>query len=109
MKNNYIAVDEAEKVYLPELETANGSINLTLKKETFKEVKQLRVLPGFAKAKAGDEGFFITPRNIEMNGDLLVRFSEHPDAHHQYEAPIMSCLGVRTPEVCALVRIERNY
>lgn len=109
MKNNYIAVDEAEKVYLPELETANGSIYLTFKKETFKEVKQFRVLPGFAKAKAGDEGFFITPRNIEMNGDLLVRFSEHPDAHHQYEAPIMSCFGVRTPEVSALVRIERNY
>ena len=109
MKNNYIAVDEAGKVYLPELETANGSIYLTFKKETFKEVKQLRVLPGFAKAKAGDEGFFITPRNIEMNGDLLVRFSEHPDAHHQYEAPIMSCFGVRTPEVSALVRIERNY
>ena len=109
MKNNYIAVDEAGKVYLPELETANGSICLTFKKETFKEAKQLRVLPGFAKAKAGDEGFFITPRNIEMNGDLLVRFSEHPDAHHQYEAPIMSCFGVRTPEVSALVRIERNY
>lgn len=105
----FTAVDENGREYLFASARKDNIISLTLKKETIKDVKKLHVLPKLAKAKAGDNGFFITPRNLEMNGDLLVRFEDKADAHYEYGLPVMSCYGVKTPEVCALVRIERNY
>ena len=105
----FTAIDENGKTYLFESVEKENLISLTLKKETFQDVKKLRVLPELAKAKAGDDGFFITPRNISHRGDLLVRFVPRADAHYAYDLPIMSCYGVKTPDVCLLVRIERNY
>lgn len=107
--NRYIAIDDTGKEHLFHASKKGDVISLTLKKETFKNVKRLRVLPNFAKAHVGDAGFFITPRNVEMKGDLLVQFVPRENARYEYGAPIMSCYGVKTPDACALVRIERNY
>lgn len=108
IKNLY-ALDELGKRHIPQVEDRDGMILLTFKKETLREVKQLHMLPALATARAGEAGFFITPRNIEMNGDLLLRFQTHEDAHYVYDAPIMSCYGIKTPRACMLVRIRRDY
>lgn len=107
--HRFTAMDETGKEYQFHAEQKCGIIALTLKKETFRDAKQLRLLPELAKANAGDAGFFITPRSVEMNGDLLVRFLPRENARYEYGAPIMSCYGVKTPEICVLVRIQRNY
>ena len=109
VKQYFTAVDDKGKVHIPHIEERSGSYFLTFNKETLKDVQKLRVLPMLAKAKAGSEGFFITPRNIEMSGDLLVKFVPREDTCYSYNLPIMSCYGIQTAEVCALVRIERNY
>ncbi len=109
VKQYFTAVDDKGKVHIPHIEERCGSYFLTFNKETLKDVQKLRVLPMLAKAKAGSEGFFITPRNISMSGDLLVKFVSKEDASYEYDLPIMSCYGIKTAEVCALVRIERNY
>lgn len=106
---NFTAIDEKGNILKPLQEERGGSIRLTFQKETLQDVKQLRLLPGFAQAKSGDEGFFITPRNIGMSGDLLVPFVPREDTLYSYDLPIMSCYGVKTAEVSALVRIARNY
>ena len=109
LKQYFTAVDDKGKVHIPHIEERCGSYFLTFNKETLKDVQKLRVLPTLARAQAGSEGFFITPRNIEMSGDLLVKFVPREDTCYSYNLPIMSCYGIKTAEVCALVRIERNY
>lgn len=109
IKQYFTAIDDQGKVHIPQIEAQDNGFVLTFHKETLENVKQLRMLPELAKAKAGDPGFLITPRNIEMSGDLLVRFVPSEDLHYSYGLPIMSCYGVKTPEVTALVRIRRDY
>ena len=109
VKQYFTAIDDKGKVHIPCVEERSGSYYLTFHKETLEGVQKLRVLPMLAKAAAGSEGFFITPRNIEMSGDLLVKFVPREDTCYSYNLPIMSCYGIKTAEVCALVRIERNY
>lgn len=108
-KRLFTAVDETGKISIPEIVEKDGIIHLTFKKETFRDAKQLHVLPQLARAKAGDEGFFITSRNANIFQDPLVFFHERPDAQFSYGNPIMSCYGIKTPELCALVRVERTY
>lgn len=108
-KQYFTAVDGAGNVHIPHIEEKNGRYLLTFFKETLEGVQTLHLLPLLAKAKVGDEGFFVTPRNIGMSGDLLVRFVPKEDMCYAYDRPIMSCYGIQTAEVSALVRIERNY
>ncbi len=103
------AVDNTGKIHIPTMEKIKEGYLLTFKKEMLQGVQTLRLLPELAKANVGDEGFFIMPRNIEMSGDLMVRFLPREDTVYKYEAPIMSCYGFKTKEGAALVRIERNY
>ena len=109
LKQYFTAKEDQGKIHSPCIEERGGSYFLTFHKETLAGVRKLRVLPMLAKAKAGTEGFFITPRNIEMSGDLLVKFVPREDTCYSYNLPIMSCYGIKTAEVAALVRIERNY
>ena len=109
LKQYFTAIDDQGKIHSPCIEERGGSYFLTFHKETLAGVRKLRVLPMLAKAESGTEGFFITPRNIEMSGDLLVKFVPREDTCYSYNLPIMSCYGIKTAEVCALVRIERNY
>lgn len=104
------AVDDKGTKYQFQQEWSGNVVKLTLKKETFEKVEKLYILPEFAKAKAGEEGFHVIPRNIALDGDLMVKFEDREDMSFQtQEFPIMSCYCVKTPEVCALIRIERNY
>lgn len=109
IKQYFTAIDDQGKVHIPAIEERSGSYFLTFHKETLENVQQLRVLPMLARAAVGTEGFFLTPRNISMNADLLVRFVPREDTSYTYDLAIMSCYGVKTAQVTALVRIERNY
>ena len=109
VKQYFTAIDEKGGVHIPHIEERGGSYFLTFQKETLQNVQKLRMLPMLAQAKTGSDGFFLTPRNITMNGDLLVRFVPREDTSYTYDLSVMSCYAVKTPEVSALVRIERNY
>ncbi len=109
VKQYFTAIDEKGEVHIPHIEERGGSYFLTFQKETLQNVQKLRMLPMLAQAKTGSDGFFLTPRNITMNGDLLVRFVPREDTSYTYDLSVMSCYAVKTPEVSALVRIERNY
>ena len=91
LKQYFTAIDDQGKIHSPCIEERGGSYFLTFHKETLAGVRKLRVLPMLAKA--GTEGFFITPRNIEMSGDLLVKFVPREDTCYSYNLPIMSCYG----------------
>ena len=108
-KRYFTAIDDKGKVHIPRIEERGDSFLLIFNKETLEGIQKLRVLPMLANAKAGSDGFFITPRNINMSGDLLVRFFPQEDTSYEYGRPIMSCYGVKTEDTSALVRIERNY
>ena len=108
-KRYFTAIDDKGKVHIPRIEERGDSFLLIFNKETLEGIQKLRVLPMLANAKAGSDGFFITPRNIHMSGDLLVRFFPQEDTSYEYGRPIMSCYGVKTEDTSALVRIERNY
>ncbi|MBQ2757088.1 MAG: hypothetical protein IJF31_01260 [Clostridia bacterium] len=86
-----------------------GGYLLTLKREMLQGVKQLRALPALSAANAGDEGYWLLPRNISMSGDILTRFLPREDLVYTYSRPIMSCYGIKKTETCCLVRVERNY
>ncbi len=106
---NFHAVDEKGSVY-PFLAVRNNNrISLTLKKEFFKNVKTLRALGSFTEAKAGDVGYYVQPRNINMMGDFLTFFKEREDTTYTFGRPVLSLFGIKKPGLCALVRIERNY
>ena len=105
----YTAFDETGRTYHFEVTGDNKHVFLTLRKEAFAQAKQLWLLPEIGHANAGDKGWFVMPRNIQMNGDFLVEFRPREDAFYNYDRPIMSLYCVKRPGLAALVRIERNY
>lgn len=105
----YHAVDEAGRVYDFDVLERENSILLTLKKQTIEEVSKLWLLPELGSARAGEEGYFILPRNISMVGDIQIFFTEREDVSYTYDRPILSAYGIKRADFCALVRIERNY
>jgi len=84
-------------------------ITLTLSKEKLRGVKSVTLIPEISEARAGDEGFYILPRNIGMRGDIQVLFTGRNDTEYTYDKPVMSLYGICKRDFCALVRIERNY
>lgn len=84
-------------------------ITLTLAKEKLKGVKSVTLIPEISEARAGDEGFYILPRNISMRGDIQVLFTEREDVTYTYDKPVMSLYGICKRDFCALVRIHRSY
>lgn len=105
----YRAVDEAGKYYDFDVLERKSSVLLTLKKQTIEGVQKLWVLPDLGTARAGDEGYFILPRNISMVGDIQIFFTEREDMTYTYDKPILSAYGIKRPGLCAYIRIERNY
>ena len=106
----YKAVDETGKEYVFQSEQKGNSLFLTLKKELFSAAKKLWVLKDLSKAKAGDEGYYLVPRTIVMMGDMRTYFCEREDyTYTQGVEPIMSMYVLKLENLCALVRIERNY
>ena len=110
VKGIYRAVDESGNEYLFETERKGSSLFLTLKKELFANAKRLWILKDLSEAKIGDEGYYLIPRTIGTMGDFRVFFREREDqSHTQGIEAIMSMYALKLPQLCALVRIERNY
>lgn len=107
--DNFFATDESGRKYEFEKLYTDKSVLLTLKKETIISCKQIRILDELSKAKVGDEGYWILPRNLNMIGDIQTFFTERADCKHAYGNPIMSWYGIKKKDFCCIVRIERNY
>jgi hypothetical protein len=101
------AIDETGKVYYFDKKPIDTGFELTLKKETLQGAKKIYLLPTLSKAKVGDEGFYITPRNLDMKGDIYTSFKDREDVKYIYNRPILSSYCIKTPNVCCLVRIKR--
>ena len=96
----FYAVDETGKQYPFTVEELDGRLLLTLKKETFFRAKQLRLLPLLGRAKAGDAGYWILPRNIGMLGEIQTFFTPRADVNYSYESPVMSWYGIKKEDFC---------
>ena len=105
----FFAVDELGNRRRFNAESRGESVFLTLKKERFASAGMLRALGDFSLARIGEEGYYILPRNISMNGDIMVTFGERPDGVYSYRKPVMAWYGIKTPRVTAMVRFERSY
>ena len=101
------AIDERGNVYYFDKKPIANGVELTLKKETLQGVEKIRLLPTLSKAKVGDDGFYITPRNLDMKGDIYTSFIPREDVSYKYNRPILSSYCIKTPSVCALIRIKR--
>jgi len=107
--NKYFAYDENNRKIEFLSEEKGGMIKLTLPLSEFKGAKSLRLLPEISEARAGEDGFFLLPRNISMRGDVQIFFTEREDDVLSYSKPIMAFYAVKKEGFCALVRFERNY
>lgn len=105
----YAITDTGKRIPFEVAELGDRTL-LTLKKETLQEYnKTIRALPELGLAHAGDEGYWIIPRNIAMSGDVQTFFTEREDTVFTLDRPIMSCYGIKTAERVCLVRVDRNY
>lgn len=110
MKNyDFRAKDDLGNEYIFEQSKTDRGILLTLKKENIKAISDIHALGEFTCAEAGDDGFYVMPRNISERGDILTRFEQREDMVHRQSGAIMYFFGLKNKDVCALVRIERNY
>ncbi|MGM9642828.1 MAG: DUF5696 domain-containing protein [Eubacteriales bacterium] len=105
----FCATDENENKYPFFVEEKENRLRLTLPKEKIARVKKLWALGEFTRAAAGEDGYYLQPRNIGMMGEFQTFFTERDDLVFSNEKTIMSLFGIKKKDVCALVRIERNY
>ena len=109
MKNIYTAYDECGRVYPFEVKSEGSITHLTLKKETLQGVKRLYALGDFTETFAGEDGFYLIPRNRMQSGDILTRFDKRDDLLFNQDSTLMAFFGLKKKDVCCLVRVERNY
>ena len=107
--SKYFAYDENNRQIEFKSEEKDGIIKLTLPAAEFKDAKKLIILPELATAKAGEDGFYLLPRNIGMRGDIKVEFKEREDVLLSYTKPVMAVYAIVKEGMRALIRFERNY
>lgn len=105
----FYAVDNLGKRIEFEQICDGNSVFLTLKKETFSDAKTIEIFSDSISANAGDKGFYIVPRDINLMGDIYTEFTERKDTEFTVYKPIMACCAVKTKSFCGLIRFERNY
>ena len=104
------AVDENGVRYLFDKEQKGNRIFLTLKKEAFGSAKKLFLLGALSEAKVGEDGFYLLPRTIGMESEIIVRFLSREDEAGEYAGAMpLSLYAINTPRICALIRLERSY
>lgn len=108
MRQYYAYTDDGRRLAF-ESRREGKHVFLTLKKELFSDAGTVSLLPELSRAKAGDDGYYIMPRNIEMQGDFQVFFTPREDNVTEYSHPVLSLYGIKKPGFCCLVRVERNY
>lgn len=103
------ALDNNSNKLMLDAEWSESSVRLTLPLESFKNAENVRLLPELSHAKAGDEGYYIIPRKITLNGDVLTKFREREDVTYLIKKPILSAYGIKKADFSAYIRIERSY
>lgn len=110
MKNfDFKAKDEQGNEYAFEQTKTDRGIMLTLKKENIKAISDIHALGEFTAAQTGDDGYYVIPRSIGQRGDYITRFEKRDDTELRQKGSIMYFCGLKKHDVCALIRIERNY
>ena len=99
---------QGNKYAFDKTKTERGVL-FTLKCQDMKAISNIYVLGDITGADIGDEGYYVIPRNITQNGDIIMRFTEREEFEHKQEKCVMSLLGIKKKDVCLLVRIERSY
>ncbi|MBO5285324.1 MAG: hypothetical protein J6B16_00330 [Clostridia bacterium] len=102
------AVDENGKVYFFEKTPITNGYKLTLKKETLSGIEKLYILPTLSKVNAGEEGYYVSSRNLDMTGDIQTFFKPRKDVKFIYNRPIQSVYFIKKPDFSCLVRIKRD-
>lgn len=105
----FTARDSLGNTYEFEKQPTDCGILLTLQKEKIKEVSNIFALGDFTKAHAGDEGYYVLPRNIQQIADILTEFEEREDCFYKQTLPIMSVFGMKKKNMCCLIRVARDY
>ena len=105
----FYAIDNNGKRIEFEYEKKGEITFLTLKKEDFADATCVEVHSDSISAKAGEEGFYIVPRHINLLGDIYTTFSERADEEYFVSEPIMASCAVKTERFCGLIRFTRNY
>lgn len=108
-ERHYYAVDENGRQYPFSCERRGKSLFLTLPRQDFAQARKLWILKELSVAHAGDEGYYLIPRGISMMGDMQILFTAREDETYARSAPIMSLYVLKKTDLCALIRIERNY
>lgn len=104
------AVDENGIKYLFDQKQEGNRILLTLKKEVFANAKKLYLLGSLSEAKVGEDGFYLLPRTIGMESEIITRFLPREDTAGEYAGHMpLSLYGIKNSRICALVRLERSY
>ena len=104
------AVDENGVRYLFDEKRDGKRILLTLKKEAFAGAKKLYLLGTLSEAKIGEEGFYLLPRTIGMESEIITRFLPREDTSGEYAGHMpLSLYAIKNSRICALVRLERSY
>ena len=112
MEQLFNAVDSSGKEYRFEVSREGAEQNhycLTLKKELLAGAQKLFLLPKLSRAMAGEEGYYVIPRNIGMPGEVQTFFKHREDAVYTYERPILAFYGIKKKDFCCIVRFQRNY
>ena len=109
MQELFYAINENNKRIALEVQRSGNIYRLTLNKESVVNSKKLYFLPGLSEAHAGDTGYWVLPRSILMNSEFQTFFIPREDIAYSYNAPVMSCYGIKKDGLCCLVRIERSF
>ncbi len=110
MKTQFFAVDENGKKHSFLVRQEEEHIYLTLPKEDFADAKNLSALGDFTCTEAGEEGYYLMPRTINMMGEMQTFFTPRNDLIYTYDrGPVMSLFGFKKKGLCCLVRFERTY
>ncbi len=102
------ALADGERIPVEAVEK-DGVFAFRIKKERLAGVVKLRLFGEFTEAAAGDDGYYLCPRKLNMDGEFLCRFTPRPDVVYRWDKPILSLFGIKKPGLTALVRIKRNY
>ncbi len=101
--------DEKGREYFFEKEEKGNSVFLTLKKEAFQKAEVLTALTKFTRTNAGEDGYYVFPTAINIDGDMKTNFIKREDASSVIRRPIMGWFGIKTERFSAIIRAERSY